>query len=137
MEDTVSQSGAGRVVDDLLAGNNYYGKGGITGIFGKTTALHDEINDARRFMWNLTDPSLTNTQKKKLLSRALKEYDKLNGEWQQIIDENEADQKKYQDKVSAWYKGREAKAGTDFFDPDTYLFKMPGILGGSSSSYMK
>lgn len=71
------------------------------------------------------------------LKRAIDEYDNLNKGWQAIIDENEADQKKHQDKISSWYKGREEKASTDFFDPDTYLFKMPGIIGGSSSSYMK
>lgn len=138
LEDMVNQSSIGAAFDDLVSGNGVYGgKNLITDITGTTTALHDEINDARRFLYDLGDGKRSRTETRMQLKRAIDEYDNLNKGWQAIIDENEADQKKHQDKISSWYKGREEKASTDFFDPDTYLFKMPGIIGGSSSSYMK
>ena len=137
LEDTTKQSSFGATWDRIVSGNDYYGNGGITGVFGSTTALHDEINDARRFLWDLGDSNKSRIETRRQLDRALNEYDKLNEGWNNIIKENEAEAKYHKDKISAWYKGREEKAGTDFFDPDTYLFKMPGIMGGSSSSYMK
>ena len=138
LEDMVNQSSIGAAFDDLVSGNGVYGgKNLITDITGTTTALHDEINDARRFLYDLGNGKRSRTETRMQLKRAIDEYDNLNKGWQAIIDENEADQKKHQDKISSWYKGREEKASTDFFDPDTYLFKMPGIIGGSSSSYMK
>lgn len=138
LEDIVNQSSLGAAFDDLVSGNNIYGgKNWMTDIIGTTTALHDEMNDARRFLYDLGSGKRSRTETRMQLKRAIDEYDNLNKGWQAIIDENEADQKEYQDKVSSWYKGREQKASTDFFDPDTYLFKMPGIIGGSSSSYMK
>jgi len=71
------------------------------------------------------------------LSRAYKEYGKLNEDWNAIIEENENEAQKHNDKISKWFQGRAEKAGINFTDPDTYLFKMPGIMGGSASSYMK
>lgn len=138
LEDIVNQSSLGAAFDNLVAGNGVYGgKNFLTDVIGTTTALHDEINDARRFLYDLGSGKRSRTETRMQLKRAIDEYDNLNKGWQAIIDENEADWKKHQDKVSSWYKGREEKASTDFFDPDTYLFKMPGIMGGSSSSYMK
>ena len=137
LEDMTSQNVFGAAWDSIVAGNQYFGKGGLTGVFGKTTAAHDELNDARRFLYNLSDPKLSISEKRRKLNTALKEYDALNEGWNAIIEENNKDAEEYKNKVSAWYKAREQKAGTDFFDLDTYLFKMPGIMGGSSSSYMK
>jgi uncharacterized protein YpuA (DUF1002 family) len=71
------------------------------------------------------------------LSRAYKEYGKLNEDWNAIIEENENEAQKHNDKISKWFQGRAEKIGINFTDPDTYLFKMPGIMGGSASSYMK
>lgn len=137
LEDTVNQSSYGAAWDDWMSGNGYFGNGGLTGVFGATTAMHDEMNDARRFLWDLGKGNKSRLETRRQLNRALKEYDKLNEGWNNIITENEEDAKYHKDKISAWFQGREEKAGTDFFDPDTYLFKMPGIMGGSASSYMK
>lgn len=137
LEDMTSQNVFGAAWDSIMAGNQYFGKGGLTGVFGKTTAAHDEINDARRFLYNLADPKLSISEKRRKLNTALKEYDVLNEGWNAIIEENNKASEEYKNKVSPWYKSREQKAGTDFFDLDTYMFKMPGIMGGSSSSHMK
>lgn len=72
-----------------------------------------------------------------MLDRALKEYDRLEEGWKAVIDENEKDAKYHKDKISSWFQGRADKTQIAFTDPDTYLFKMPGIIGGSASSYMK
>lgn len=137
LEQTVRQSELGRAVDDIFAGNEYFGKGGLTGIFGKTTAAHDEMNDARRYLYDINTSRADRKRTRQKLQWALNEFDELNKGWNAIIKENEDAAKEYKDKISSWYKGREEKAGTDFFDADTYLFKMPGIMGGSNSSYMK
>jgi len=72
-----------------------------------------------------------------MLNRALQEYDNLNEGWNAVIEENERDAKYHKDKISNWFQTRADRTGINFTDPDTYLFKMPGIIGGSSSSYMK
>lgn len=133
LEDTVNQSEIGKMYDDFVSGSGYWGES----IFGKTTALHDEINDARRFLYDLGKGNKSRTDTRRMINRALKEYDSLDKEWQEIAEENEKDSAKHKDKVSAWFKGLEQKTDINLTDPDTYLFKMPGILGGSASSYMK
>jgi len=53
LEDTVRTGGVKRGWNDLMAGNGIYGSDLATSIFGKTTAAHDELNDARRFIYDL------------------------------------------------------------------------------------
>lgn len=138
LEDTVKQSSLGASLDEVLSGNGIYGgKNPLTALVGTTTALHDEMNDARRFLYDLGSGNRSRTETRMQLKRALDEYDNLNKGWNAIIEENEKAAEKYKNKVTPWFKGREEKASTDFLDPDTYLFKMPGIMGGSASSHMK
>ena len=127
----------GAKFDEMMSGNQLFGSDAWYNIPGRTTALHDEMNDARRFLYGLGAKGQSRQDMRNQLNAALKEYDKLDEGWNQIISENEEQANYYKNKVTSWFKGREEKASTDFFDPDTYLFKMPGIMGGSSSSWMK
>ena len=136
LEDTVNQSGVGAAWDDLMSGNGIFG-GNWTNPVGKVTAAHDELNDARRFIYDLGRGTRNRKETRQMLNRALQEYDNLNEGWNAIIEENEKDAKYHKDKISNWFQARADKTGINFTDPDTYLFKMPGIIGGSSSSYMK
>lgn len=136
LEDTVNQTWIGSLWDNVMSGNKIYGDI-LSPIFGKTTAAHDEMNDARRFLYNLGDKDLSRKDARTALNAAKAEYDKLNIGWQSVIDENEADAKKYKDKISGWFQDKDSKTAINFTDPDTYLFKMSGLLGGSASSYTK
>lgn len=120
-----------------MSGNGIFGSKFAEATIGKTTAGHDELNDARRFIYDLGKGTRSRQETKQMLQRAYKEYDNLNKGWQAVIDENEAEAKYHKDKISKWFQGRQEQAGINFTDPDTYLFKMPGIIGGSASSYMK
>lgn len=136
LEDTVNQSGVGAAWDDLMSGNGIFG-GNWANPAGKVTAAHDELNDARRFLYDLGKGTRNRKETRQMLNRALQEYDNLNEGWNAVIEENERDAKYHKDKISNWFQARADRTGINFTDPDTYLFKMPGIIGGSSSSYMK
>lgn len=127
----------GAKYDEMMSGNQIFGSDSEWNIAGKTTAAHDELNDARRFLYGLGRNGQDPKQMRNQLNLALKEYDKLNEGWNAIIEENEADAKKYKDRVTNWYKGMEQNTEINLFDPYTFLFRMPGIMGGSASSYMK
>lgn len=139
LEDTVNPTlgGVKAAWDDLMSGNGIFGSDAWWNIPGKTTAAHDELNDARRFIYDLGSGKRSRNETRQMLNRALKEYDRLEEGWKAVIDENEKDAKYHKDKISAWFQGRADKTQIAFTDPDTYLFKMPGIIGGSASSYMK
>lgn len=139
LEDTVNSKLGGIKAgwDALVSGNGVFGSDAWWNIPGKTTAAHDELNDARRFIYDLGKGKRSRNETRQMLDRALSEYDRLEKGWNAVIEENERDAKYHKDKISSWFQGRADKTQIAFTDPDTYLFKMPGIIGGSASSYMK
>ena len=137
LEDTVNTGGIKSAWNDLMSGNGIYGNSVAESIFGKTTAAHDELNDARRFIYDLGNGKRSRQETRQMLNRAMQEYDTLEKGWNAVIEENEKDAKYHKDKISKWFQDRADRTQIAFTDPDTYLFKMPGIIGGSSSSYMK
>ena len=136
LEDITNQTAIGKTFDDLVAGQGFLG-GILDSVTGKTTAIHDELNDARRYLSNLSVSRTDRMRNRRNLNLALKELDNLNKGWNAVIRENETESQERKKKISSWFKSRAERAGTDFTDPDTYLFKMPGIMGGSASSWMK
>jgi len=54
-----------------MAGNGIYGSDLATSIFGKTTAAHDELNDARRFIYDLGNGKRSRQETRQMLNRAL------------------------------------------------------------------
>lgn len=134
LEDTAKQGILGQSYDEMVAGNGWKW---AEPVVGKITAGHNELNDARRYLSNLSTAKPNRDRTRTNLKLALEKYDELGKEWQAVVDENDKDAQYHKNRVTPWFKANEEIAGTDFFDPATYMFKMPGILGGSASSYMK
>ena len=66
--------------------------GGILdSVTGKTTAIHDELNDARRYLSNLSVSRTDRMRNRRNLNLALKELDNLNKGWNAVIRENETE----------------------------------------------
>jgi len=135
LESLTNQSEIGRAYDDLMAGNGIYGSEGL-GILGKQTASHNMLNDARRFLSNLSINS-ERERTRKNLKLAQSAYDTLNKEWNSIIAENEAEAKYHENKITPYFLKKEKDSKIEFLNPDTYMYKMPGIMGGSASSITK
>lgn len=63
-----------------MSGSGFLG-GAMDWAFGKTTAVHDEINDARRFLYDIDNPRMSSSEKRRKLNRALKQYNQLDKDW--------------------------------------------------------
>lgn len=135
--DIAPKTGAGATFDEVLSGNQLFNNDAWWNPAGRTTAIHDELNDARRYLYGIGRNGQTPQEMRKQLKLALDKYDELNDGWNKVIEENEKDAKEHKDRISSWFKGVEQNTEINFFDPYTHLFRMPGIMGGSASSYMK
>lgn len=111
LEDTVNSKLGGIKAgwDALMSGNGVFGSDAWWNIPGKTTAAHDELNDARRFIYDLGKGKRSRNETRQMLDRALSEYDRLEKGWNAVIEENERDAKYHKDKISSWFQGRADK----------------------------
>ena len=106
------------------------------GIFGRTSQFHDEMGDILRFTSSIFSPKRTREEQRKMLNAALQEKAKKYKEWQTGLELNIIDRESY-GKVDDWFKQKEEQAGTNIFDADTWLYKMPGLIAGSTSGMSK
>ena len=119
-----------------IAGNGEDGWISNNSIFGRTGQLHDELNDITAFLSSINHPRRSNRERIGMIDAAYDRYNAKMKEWTRAIDDNIKDRESY-GKVSDWFLTRANRAGTDFFDPNTYLFGMPGLLAGTTSGMTK
>lgn len=106
-------------------------------LFGKNTPFHDQLNDVTKNLFGVSagsDSSLIDG-KLKILDKTEKALNALNADWQEGFRQNMEEMESY--KVSNAFRQKADNTPIEFFNPDTYLYKMGGLIGGSSSSYMK
>lgn len=96
--------------------------------------MHDETGDFLRFTTAMKNGN--RAQQKNALQKALDVSNEKIKEWQSAIKQNIADQESY-GKVDNWFQKKADNAGTDFFDSNTWLYGMPGLIAGSTSGASK
>lgn len=121
---------------DLVAGNGKDSWFSNNFIFGRTGQAHDELGDITRFTSTMFSPNRSISEQKRMLQKALDAKENKVKEWQEGIDANIKDRESY-GRVDRWFKNREQAAGTDIFDSNTWLYKMPGLIAGTSSGFSK
>lgn len=120
--------GINQTISELI--DKYLPKGLSSGFADDVDLLRLKLLDIKR---------LKNSKDR---SKFLKEYNQLveakKKEWQQGIDENQKDIDRHsaEHKVSDYFKYKEENA-SGIFNPDTWIFKQPGLFGSSSSAWLK
>ena len=108
-------------------------------ITGKTTQLHDEHNDYLKYLYDLNGADKTDDDKLNLLDKALAAYGEKQQDWKAGIQKNQQDiqnqWKKH--KASDYFRMKDQTTDINFFDPDTYLYKLPGVFAGTASGWNK
>ena len=89
--------------NDIMAGTGIYGNDLSSSVFGKTTAARDELNDARRFIYDLGNGKRSRQETRQMLDRALQEYDTLEKGWDAVIEDNAKDAEYHKNKISSWF----------------------------------
>lgn len=121
---------------NLFAGDGSKNILSNNGIFGRTSQMHDEMGDILRFTSSMFSSKRTREEQRKMLDNALQEKQKKYKEWQRGLEANILDRERY-GKVDDWFRRKEEQAGTNIFDADTWLYKMPGLIAGSTSGMSK
>lgn len=121
---------------NMLSGNGETNLLTNNAIFGRTSQFHNEMGDFLRHTSTMFNPNRSRTEQRQMLQRAIDEYDNKVNEWQRAIDLNIQDRESYY-RPDRWFQERADKAGTDIFSKDTWLYKMPGLIAGSTSGASK
>ena len=104
-------------------------------VFGKTSEIRDELVDITRGLNDYDRNASFQDRLKQIQSMQNTYSDKLK-EWNEGIEENLKDKESY-GKVSDFFQKKADNTPIEFFNPDTYLFGMPGLIAGSTSSMNK
>ena len=95
--------------------------------------MRDVLNDAKAPLYDLK--SLGDAEKRSALEQALKNIADLKPLLQANVEQNRKDAAHYERRINPEFIKKRDQAGMDFFDPDTYLYKLSGVMGSSGTSW--
>lgn len=99
----------------------------------ETTPLRDVLNDAKAPLYDLKSKS--DTEKRNALQQSLRNIADIKPLLQANVDRNLKDAAYYERRISPEFVAKRDTPGMDFFDADTYLYKMSGVMGSSGTSW--
>lgn len=101
----------------------------------ETTPLRDVTQDALKYLWNVSNPNASAEYKLQMLQNARYAAKNVNKNLSAIAKHNQQQESFYENRVSNYFKNKRDTPGMDFFDPDTYLYKLSGVMGSSAGSW--
>lgn len=99
----------------------------------ETTPLRDVLNDAKAPLYDLKSKS--DTEKRNALQQSLRNIADIKPVLQANVERNLKDAAYYERKIDPKFVAKRDTPGMDFFDADTYLYKMSGVMGSSGTSW--
>lgn len=99
----------------------------------ETTPLRDVLNDAKVPLYDLKSKS--DTEKRNALQQSLRNIADIKPLLQANVERNLKDAAYYERRISPEFVAKRDTPGMDFFDADTYLYKMSGVMGSSGTSW--
>lgn len=99
----------------------------------ETTPLRDVLNDAKAPLYDLKSKS--DAEKRNALQQSLRNIADIKPLLQANVDRNLKDAAYYERKIDPKFVAKRDTPGMDFFDADTYLYKMSGVMGSSGTSW--
>lgn len=99
----------------------------------ETTPLRDVLNDAKAPLYDLKSKS--DAEKRNALQQSLRNIADIKPVLQANVERNLKDAAYYERKIDPKFVAKRDTPGMDFFDADTYLYKMSGVMGSSGTSW--
>lgn len=99
----------------------------------ETTPLRDVLNDAKAPLYDLKSKS--DAEKRNALQQSLRNIADIKPLLRANVDRNLKDAAYYERRISPEFVAKRDTPGMDFFDADTYLYKMSGVMGSSGTSW--
>lgn len=99
----------------------------------ETTPLRDVLNDAKAPLYDLKSKS--DAEKRNALQQSLRNIADIKPLLQANVDRNLKDAAYYERRIRPEFVAKRDTPGMDFFDADTYLYKMSGVMGSSGTSW--
>lgn len=99
----------------------------------ETTPLRDVLNDAKAPLYDLKSKS--DAEKRNALQQSLRNIADIKPLLQANVDRNLKDAAYYERRISPEFVAKRDTPGMNFFDADTYLYKMSGVMGSSGISW--
>lgn len=99
----------------------------------ETTPLRDVLNDAKVPLYDLKSKS--DAEKRNALQQSLRNIADIKPLLRANVDRNLKDAAYYERRISPEFVAKRDTPGMDFFDADTYLYKMSGVMGSSGTSW--
>lgn len=99
----------------------------------ETTPLRDVLNDAKAPLYDLKSKS--DAEKRNALQQSLRNIADIKPLLQANVERNLKDAAYYERRISPEFVAKRDTPGMDFFDADTYLYKMSGVMGSSGASW--
>lgn len=99
----------------------------------ETTPLRDVLNDAKAPLYDLKSKS--DAEKRNALQQSLRNIADIKPMLQANVERNLKDAAYYERRISPEFVAKRDTPGMDFFDADTYLYKMSGLMGSSATSW--
>lgn len=99
----------------------------------ETTPLRDVLNDAKAPLYDLKSKS--DAEKRNALRQSLRNIADIKPLLQANVERNLKDAAYYERRISPEFVAKRDTPGMDFFDADTYLYKMSGVMGSSGTSW--
>ena len=99
----------------------------------ETTPLRDVLNDAKAPLYDLKSKS--DAEKRNALQQSLRNIADIKPMLQANVERNLKDAAYYERRISPEFVAKRDTPGMDFFDADTYLYKMSGVMGSSGTSW--
>lgn len=99
----------------------------------ETAPLRDVLNDAKAPLYDLKSKS--DAEKRNALQQSLRNIADIRPLLQANVDRNLKDAAYYERRISPKFVAKRDTPGMDFFDADTYLYKMSGVMGSSGTSW--
>ena len=99
----------------------------------ETTPLRDVLNDAKAPLYDLKSKS--DAEKRNALQQSLRNIADIKPVLQANVERNLKDAAYYERKIDPKFVAKRDTPGMNFFDADTYLYKMSGVMGSSGTSW--
>lgn len=99
----------------------------------ETTPLRDVLNDAKAPLYDLKSKS--DAEKRNALQQSLRNIADIKPLLQANVERNLKEAAYYERRISPEFVAKRDTPGMDFFDADTYLYKMSGVMGSSGTSW--
>lgn len=136
--DTVMQALGSENYGEQRTGWNSFTDNPITRFItgqGETLPIRDVTRDAYRYLWNIDNENASYSYKEGAVRNAIEAAKRVRENNNKIAQHNQEEENLYEQRVSNYFKSRRDTPGMDFFDPDTYLYKLSGVMGSSAGSW--